>query len=164
MQVAGLRRQLLAMLHVKEFAKEGVFIDPCCSVVVRDVVCSSCRAVADVDICREAAYATHTDPWHCRGCSSPFDSNVVERRLLARVSTAVSGFQLQDLTCKRCHVVSTGGMMTQCEQCGESLVHSITPEAFKTELSVLRSVARFHGLPLLAETADLFLEEGWPTR
>jgi DNA polymerase epsilon subunit 1 len=158
-----MRRQLLAMLHVKEFAKEADFIDPCHSIVVRDLVCTSCRAVTDIDICREAAYATHTVTWHCRSCSSPFDSDLVERRLLTRMSTAVSGFQLQDLTCKRCHVVSTGGMRMQCEQCGESLVHSVTPEVLKMELSVLRSAAHFHGLPLLAETAELYLGDGLPT-
>ena len=155
-----MRRQLLALLHIKEFALDARFVDPCKSIVLRDVVCTNCGAVADVDVCREAASATDGDAWRCQTCSTEFDCNDIEQRLLARAAAAVQAFQVQDLKCSRCGAVSTGGMAGQCGECGDALVASVTPAALHGELNLLRSVARFHGLQLLNETVSAQLGSG----
>jgi DNA polymerase epsilon subunit 1 len=147
-----MRRQLLALIHVKEFAKEAAFIDPCKAVVLRDVECDACGAVADVDVCHEVASADTGDTWRCRTCSAAFGTDDIERRLLARAAAAIQGWQTQDLRCARCRAVSTGGLRRECGDCGEALAHSVPPAALRGELGVLRSVARFHGLFLLDET------------
>jgi DNA polymerase epsilon subunit 1 len=152
LQVLSMRRQLLAMLHMNEFSKEAAWRDPCRAIELQDVMCSSCGAVVDLDVCREAA-SVASGMWHCGNCSEPFECDRIEQRLLARVSQTVSGYQLQDLVCIRCGAVSAGGMRMQCEQCGEGLRLTITKESVWTELSVFRSIAQFHGMLLLAEAA-----------
>ena len=153
-----MRRQMLALLHVREFAKEAVFVEPCKAVVLPDVVCPHCGAVADLDVCRDAASSAPGDTWRCGSCQTPFESDMIEGRLLERLSAAVAGYQLQDLACKRCRLVSPGGLRTLCEQCGEALAHTVPPSALQSELSILRSIATFHSLPLLADAALFYLE------
>jgi DNA polymerase epsilon subunit 1 len=148
-----MRRQLFAMLHVNEFSKEAVWRDPCHSIVLEDVTCAACGAVADLDVCRDAATVATGDVWRCRCCTEPFEHNAIEQRLLTRVAAAVCGYQLQDLVCARCGSVSVGGMRTQCEGCGESLKLTVTEASVQRELSVLWSIAHFHGMQLLAEAA-----------
>ena len=155
-----MRRQLLALLHVREFSREAEWHDPCRTIVLRNVVCSACGTVADLDVCREAASAASGDVWRCRDCAEPFDRDAIEQRLLERVARALADFQLQDLRCVRCRAVSAGGMCTQCEQCGESLQLTVTAGDLQRQLAVLRSVARFHGLPLLEESAARHLSPG----
>ena len=41
-EVAGLRRLLLTQLKVREFSADSVFVDPCLSYTLRDVICSYC--------------------------------------------------------------------------------------------------------------------------
>lgn len=48
-----LQRQLLRMVHVAEFSPDADFIDPCATLVLRDVQCCRCGGCADLDVCRD---------------------------------------------------------------------------------------------------------------
>jgi len=59
-----MRKQLLAAVHVKEFAAEAAFRDPCLPVVLRDISCEACGSARDVDVCRcalRSVSAQHLD-------------------------------------------------------------------------------------------------------
>lgn len=51
---AALKRNLLTLLHRKEFSTEVTQgIEPSLILVVPDVICESCQVSTDLDICRE---------------------------------------------------------------------------------------------------------------
>ena len=53
-EVARVRRVLLTQIGVREFGSEARFDDPSDSFVLPDVICSSCHACRDLDLCRDA--------------------------------------------------------------------------------------------------------------
>lgn len=116
-----LRRDLLQLFDVKEFAAEATFKNPSASCVV-DVVCDACAAPRTLDLCRDeellacAAVASAsgdgegggggdgggggTAEWPpCPSCSAPTDRLRIEERLIARVQALVVRWQTQDVRC-----------------------------------------------------------------
>ncbi len=64
-EVAVLRRNLLKLVHVREFASASEFKEPCMSYVLRDVICPSCNDCRDLDLCRDPhlqVSCTHPPP------------------------------------------------------------------------------------------------------
>lgn len=49
-----MRKNLLRMVHCKEFSEAASFKEPCLSFVLRNVICSYCNDCCDLDICRNA--------------------------------------------------------------------------------------------------------------
>ena len=52
-EVQVLRRNLLDLLGVREFASEAAFKNPCESIVIPTVNCDRCNAIRDIDLCRD---------------------------------------------------------------------------------------------------------------
>jgi DNA polymerase epsilon subunit 1 len=48
-----LRANLLRSLHVREFSSEAVFLEPCRTHVLHDVICTYCLDCRDLDLCRD---------------------------------------------------------------------------------------------------------------
>lgn len=50
----NLKRNLLRLIHVKEFSDEATrYLEPSLVLVLPDIICPSCLKCQDVDICRE---------------------------------------------------------------------------------------------------------------
>ena len=86
LQVAAIRRQLLTMLHVREFSEEAEWVDPCCPLVLPAVACSECFAVGALDVARAA---TQPRAWHCGACGAPYATPALEAALMERLQAAV---------------------------------------------------------------------------
>jgi DNA polymerase epsilon subunit 1 len=52
-QVTKLKRDLLKLIGIREFSEEAVFVDPCCSYVLSEVICENCNSCRDIDMCRD---------------------------------------------------------------------------------------------------------------
>lgn len=152
-----MRRQLLALLHVREFSSEAEFLEPCVPCVLRDVQCSACQAVADVDACRDTATGGPSDAWRCASCDEPYPASTLEALLLEQAAARLASFQQQDLRCVKCKAVSGGGTLVQCATCGGQLAHTQPPDTLHQQLRVLSSVAAFHYMPMLQDLTEWHL-------
>jgi DNA polymerase elongation subunit (family B) len=169
-EVANLRRSLLRLLGVREFAKEAQFVDPALPLLLRNVICSYCNAVVDLDLARDSRLWDPSSsegrdidddgnghgpaPWSCEYCSYPHDMSGIELALIRDAQRMVVSYQVQDLQCKKCRLVKRDNMSTHCGCSGAAYELVVDMDAFYKSLRSLRSVAAFHNFQLLAETVE----------
>lgn len=146
-RVLRMRRNVLKMLDVPEFSTDAKFVQPCMTYVLPDVVCAFCGQCRDLDLCRDA---DEEHKWTCEVCSSPYDEEAIECRLIEIVQQRSLAFQLQDLECKKCRSVKRRDLESRCSRCsGEFALRQPS-----LALSTFASIARFYDMPLLAETVE----------
>lgn len=56
-QVNALRKDLLRLIGIGEFAADSSFADPCLSYTLPEVICKSCNHCRDIDLCRYAPWS-----------------------------------------------------------------------------------------------------------
>jgi DNA polymerase epsilon subunit 1 len=81
----------------------------------------------------------------------------MERRLVCALQQHVREYQLQDLQCVRCRAVTARHLRGACGRCGAELCGTLLPSLFRKRLTVFRSVAVYHGFPVLQQQADWLL-------
>lgn len=148
--MASMRRQLLALLHVREFAYEAEFVDPCRPLVLPAVPCAVCFAVAPLDVTR----SHNGSAWRCGACGEARPAADVEARLHARLRAAVAAATLADLRCRKCRALSRGGAERQCPDCGGELEFAGDAGELRLSATVVRSIARHHEMGGLLEAAE----------
>jgi DNA polymerase epsilon subunit 1 len=156
--VTVLRRQLLRLIHVKEFGAEAAWADPCMTLVLPDAVCPGCQDCADLDLCRDPRLQARD--WRCGGCGAARDVAGVEARLAAQLAALTQGYQVQDLRCAKCASVATNHLQRQCDVCGGHLGATQAAGRAAAQVAVYRNVAAFHGMDALEEVAAWALGEG----
>lgn len=155
--VGNLRRSLLRLLGVREFAKESQFVDPSLPVPLHDAVCSYCNTVVDLDLARDARLwgddkEGKDGAWACEVCGHPYDVNQLELDLVRVLQKAYAAYQVQDLTCVRCRMAKRENMLTHCACSGAEFQLTISQTAFKQQIRAMKSVAEFHSFELLKHT------------
>lgn len=120
---AALKRNLLTLLHRKEFSTEVTQgIEPSLILVVPDVICEACQNSADLDICRELQEGQESEDggadWKCKQCEAALNRVNIERRLIDLLNRRMLTYQLQDLSCKRCKMVSNSLIPATCQCTG----------------------------------------------
>ncbi|KAF5838378.1 hypothetical protein DUNSADRAFT_2987 [Dunaliella salina] len=176
--VAILRRQLLKLLKVREFSQAADFKEACLALTLPDVICSYCNDCRDLDLCRDEQLVQHSkqqDPttsaagtrraegdeaWCCRQCRQSYDMEAIEQRLVVALNQHVRTYELQDLACVRCRAVTSSHLRGACGACGGDLRCTVPSNVRRTQLTVFRNVAAFHGFPLLHEMAEWLLQDG----
>ena len=153
--VTVLRRQLLKMIHVKEFGPDASWRDPCKTLVLPDVVCHSCQDCQDVDLCRDPRIQNRD--WRCGVCGAERDRAALEGRLADALRALGSAYQLQDLKCCKCGTVATNHLQRQCDVCGGHLKASQPAKAATQRVAVFHSVAQYQGMEALEEMAGWYL-------
>jgi DNA polymerase epsilon subunit 1 len=166
-----LRKELLALFDVREFAREGAFANPSESLRLPQLSCDSCTMARDLDLCRDedlmppadaiAAAAANGEEgnvtaswtWRCQFCQAEYDRNEVEERLLAEVEGLVVQWTTQDLKCTRCGALRVSEFMEHCTCSGE-WKESVDRAAVVRRLGVYANVARFYGLRMLKEVVE----------
>jgi DNA polymerase epsilon subunit 1 len=157
-----LRKELLAMLDVREFGKEATFRNPSESLLLPQISCDSCALARDLDLCRDedllpppstAASATNAVRWRCTFCDSEYDRNELEERILAGVEALVTAWTTQDLKCGKCGALRVNEFMEHCTCSGEWET-SMKREEVVGRLRVYRNVSRFYGLKMLGDVVE----------
>lgn len=164
-EVSDLRRNLLRLLGVREFATEARFIDPSLPLILRNTICSFCNAVVDLDLARDcrlwdpaSAYSdpSHAPalPWSCEYCSHPYDLGAIELSLLRDAQKLVVAYQVQDVQCRKCKLVKRDNMSMHCSCSGAQYELAMDSKAFYRTIRAMKSVASFHNFELLSQTID----------
>eukprot|EP00967_Tisochrysis_lutea_P133444 scaffold234274_cov26-Tisochrysis_lutea.AAC.1 len=146
-----LRRNLLKLLGVAEFAAESRFVNPCRTYVMPDAGCSFCHHVRDIDMCRDA---TASREWLCTACGSPFEPEIIEARLVAVVQTRALAFISQDRECRQCRVVQRSELQHRCPNCAGVFTLRKPIASFSATLDTFSGIARHFGMPWLLEVCE----------
>ena len=159
-----LRKELLAMLDVREFSKDGAFQNPSESLKLSQISCDNCTMTRDMDLCRDedllpdpgqggAAGNGSNVRWTCAFCDSEFDRNEIEEKLIAQVEALAVQWVSQDLKCRKCGALRVNDFMEHCT-CSGDWAETVKREAVVGKLRVCRNVARFYGLKMLGDVVE----------
>ncbi|KAJ3375373.1 DNA polymerase epsilon catalytic subunit [Allomyces arbusculus] len=148
-----LRRNLLDVLRVREFAPEAQFANPCLPLVVPHVVCMACNATADLDFTRDPTLRGLK--WACARCGAAYSKVDLEARLLDMVENAVLAHQVQDLVCSKCHLVKRENLNAHCGCSGAFVLAAKDGRtAFVRKVQVIAALAVMHGMEYLREVCE----------
>ena len=150
--VATLRRQLLRMIHVKEFGPEAEWKDPCASLVVQDVICPECQNCQDIDICRDPTLQDGN--LQCHLCGAERDANFLETRLIEMLHSIVEGFLVQDVKCQKCGSTGNEHLRRQCDVCGGQMQSTTSRQTVQDTIHVIERVADIQAMKTLQELAQ----------
>lgn len=166
-----LRKDLLALFDVREFSRDGTFVNPSASLKLPQVSCDACTMARDLDFCRDedlvsvstaAAAATTTSEqqqhaaggyWRCPFCDTEYDRIALEERLLGLVEACATEWATQDVKCHRCGALRVNDFMEHCTCSGE-WEECVDRAQLSRNLAVMRNVARFYGLKMLADVVE----------
>ncbi|PIA19573.1 DUF1744-domain-containing protein [Coemansia reversa NRRL 1564] len=158
-----MRRNLLALLEIGEFAPESEFVNPCERLVLSRVVCDFCNFCRDMDFCRDAdllpvlqddGTVAGSPEWLCLGCGCAYDRLRIEERLVEQLHVAILAYQSQDLICAKCRLMKQDNFSLQCASCAGSYKTTIDPGAIRTQISVYMDVAVLNHLTMLQSLAQ----------
>lgn len=142
-----LKRNALRLLGVREFATEGVWVNPSLSFVLVEVHCGYCGHCRDLDLCR--------DPdWNCGECGNQYEHEAIENRLITLVQRRSLAHQLQDVECSKCKSVKRTNLAPFCGKCAGPFELRLPQEKLSRGLQAFANIAAYHGMPWLAETVD----------
>ncbi|XP_071723103.1 DNA polymerase epsilon catalytic subunit A-like isoform X1 [Rutidosis leptorrhynchoides] len=155
--VLVMRRNLLKYVHVREFAPEAEFHDPCPSFILPNVICSYCNDCRDLDLCRDPALLGKE--WHCAvpQCGQPYDREMMENSLLQIVRQRERLYHVQDLVCLRCNQVKVAHLTEQCS-CSGSFRCKEDLSEFQRKMQIFLKIAIQQDFLLLQECTSWILE------
>uniref|UniRef100_H2YP33 DNA polymerase epsilon catalytic subunit n=1 Tax=Ciona savignyi TaxID=51511 RepID=H2YP33_CIOSA len=152
-QVENLRRNLLRLIGVGEFAPSADWSDPCASYVIGQMTCGMCGLNRDIDLCRHALLIDGTCKWLCCGCGQPYNEKWIEQQLVDDIQRKLLSYNLQDLVCRKCSAVNQLNMNKRCECAGDFELTAKSGSIQQT-LKVFRNIADLANLEYLAYTID----------
>ncbi|XP_037072699.1 DNA polymerase epsilon catalytic subunit A-like [Pollicipes pollicipes] len=159
-EVSKLRRDLLKLIGVGEFAAEAEWVDPCVSHVLPEVICKACNHCRDVDLCQDThvGEAGGRPCWKCPLCDTPYDQDEVEHALLSVMQRKLVSFVLQDLQCVKCKQVKQLNMSAICECAGEYRGLDSRSDLL-SRLRVFRNIATAFSMPILGDHVAWLLRQ-----
>ncbi|KAF2099988.1 DNA polymeras-like protein epsilon [Rhizodiscina lignyota] len=164
LEVRLLRRDMLALCDIKEFAPEASWINPSASLKIEGLVCEECCAVRDLDLCRDGdvipppKYDERSDnvprpAWKCLACHAAYDKRRVEEKLIAEAEKLVVKWTTQDLKCAKCAKLRVNEFMEHCA-CAGLWVETVNKHDVRKRLDVFARVAEAHQLRILGLVAE----------
>eukprot|EP00268_Persea_americana_P026628 TRINITY_DN2608_c0_g1_i2.p1 TRINITY_DN2608_c0_g1~~TRINITY_DN2608_c0_g1_i2.p1 ORF type:complete len:2201 (+),score=389.42 TRINITY_DN2608_c0_g1_i2:181-6783(+) len=155
--VLVMRKNLLKLICIREFAPEAEFRDPCMSFTLPNVICSYCNDCRDLDLCRDSALLA--SEWRCAvpQCGQPYNREEMENALLQIIRQRERLYHLQDLVCLRCNQVKAAHLAEQCGCAGSFRCKEETAEFLK-KMRVFLNIAIYHKFQLLQECTCWILE------
>ncbi|KAL7272628.1 DNA polymerase epsilon catalytic subunit [Rhizina undulata] len=153
-----LRKTLLTMLDVKEFAKEGIFENPSESLKFPQVICNSCTMARDIDLCKDedlmpeitADGTPRERAWKCLACGNEYDKLMFEEKMISQVQMSITQYNTQDLKCGKCKILKVNDFQEHCA-CSGPWVLTVEREGIVKKLSVYKSVAEFYSFRMLED-------------
>ena len=170
-QVAILKKNLLRMVDVGDFAKSAKFTDPCMTYILPDVNCFKCKQSRDLDLCRDPftkplslqnqSYNDDADDseWNvkCHGCGGLYDKDLVESLLLEVVRRRETAYHVQDVICITCQKAKEDDMSEYC-QCSGQFKNKESKQQFEQNMEVFYNIAQHYDFEYLRDTVE------WITR
>ncbi|EHA8586834.1 hypothetical protein COCNU_scaffold001050G000020 [Cocos nucifera] len=155
--ILRMRKNLLKLVHVKEFAPEAQFHDPSPSFILPNVICSYCNDCRDLDLCRDSALSD--TEWRCSvpQCGQSYNREQMENSLLQIVRQREKLYHLQDLVCLRCRQVKAAHLAEQCV-CGGSFRCKEDSFEFLRKMQVFLNIAANQKFQLLDDCTSWIIE------
>ncbi|KZV81197.1 DUF1744-domain-containing protein, partial [Exidia glandulosa HHB12029] len=151
-EIGILKRNMLDLVGVREFADDAVFRNPCEPFVLSMVICPYCADVRDMDFCRDAdllpSSSTTRSTWQCAQCDYDFDRQEIDFALVSIVERLETAFTTQDLRCAKCKQVRSDNVSKHCACSGEWR-YSLSKAELRRRLRIAVNVATVHNLVLL---------------
>lgn len=153
-EIGLMRRSLLDIVGVREFAEEAVWRMPCQTVKLSMVICHYCNSMRDFDFCRDADLMPRSSAsgtsykWTCTTCETEYDRRAIERSMIDMVKRIEMAFQVQDLKCTKCRRIKVDNLNTFCE-CSGSVACTISKVEGRRKLRTIVNVADVHNLAML---------------
>ncbi|KAG2382234.1 hypothetical protein C9374_005436 [Naegleria lovaniensis] len=147
-EVNVLKRSLLKLLGVKEFSPESIFKRTQHSFKLPDMICSYCSSCFDLELGKG-----HDHGFKCQHCTSDFDKNLIEGKLIDFTQNKMISYQLQDLQCSRCSQINPNNVMERCTCSGKWIpaqAENKSEKIFET-LRLLESIAEQYHFETLSE-------------
>lgn len=163
-EVGLLKRNLLELIGVREFANEAVFRNPCEPLKLFNVPCRHCDAIRDMDFCRDPELLPKSNEvapkWVCGSCNGEFDRLAIEFTLMDVVYGLERSFTQQDLQCSRCQQIQSDNVSRYC-QCSGTYQLTLSKAEVRRKLKTIVNVAIVHNLPRL-KVSFLLLSKSSP--
>ncbi|KAL6549288.1 hypothetical protein OROGR_008432 [Orobanche gracilis] len=149
-----MRRNLLKLVRIREFAPEAEFQNLYISLTLPNVVCSYCNDCRDLDLCRNMA-----QEWRCvvPQCRQPYDREMMENALIQIMRQRERLYHLQDLVCLKCNQIKAAHLAEHCS-CSGSFARKEDSSEFCTKMQPFLNVAVNHKFQLLQESISWILE------
>ncbi|KAM3398943.1 DNA polymerase epsilon catalytic subunit A-like isoform X1 [Capsicum galapagoense] len=156
-EVLIMRRNLLKLVRVREFAPEAEFRSLSVSYTLPNVICSYCNDCRDLDLCRDRALISHE--WHCAvpQCGQPYDREAMESALVQIVRQRERLYHLQDLICLKCHQIKAAHLSDHCA-CAGTFTCKEDVSDFRNKMQVFLNIAINQKFQLLQECTSWILE------
>lgn len=143
-EVRMLRKDLLAIMDIKEFSPDSMFSNPSASLIVSSVICDYCNFLRDIDFCRDE----ENDIWSCVNCHKPYNKVSMEEELILQCNKLVTRYLTQDYKCSRCHLVKGDNMSEFCK-CSGLWAETVKFLDVEHRVQVFKNVATVYGLKML---------------
>ncbi|KAF4566262.1 DNA polymerase epsilon catalytic subunit [Pleurotus pulmonarius] len=160
-EIGLLKRNLLELVGVREFASEAAFRNPCEPLKLANVPCRHCDSIRDFDFCRDPELKPNelesAPRWLCQSCGGEYDRLVIEHTLMEMLFTIEKTFSQQDLRCKKCKQVRSDYVSRWC-QCSGPYNLTIARADMKRRVRTMVNIARLHNLTRLSEVAQTMLD------
>lgn len=152
-EIGLLKRNLLDLAGVREFANDAIFRNPCETLKLSNVACKMCDALHDFDFCRDPelmpdGLAVGPPKWMCRVCDSEYDRAAIEMELVRMVGIIEKSFTQQDMRCCKCKQVRSDNASRYC-QCSGSYQLVVGKAEMKRKLRTVLNVAIVHSFARL---------------
>lgn len=148
-EVGLLKRTLLDLIGVREFASEAAFQNPCESLVLANVPCRHCDSLRDFDFCRDPELLPNNlevNPrWYCDTCGGEYDRMMIEFALVDMVYNLERRFTQQDLRCSRCKQIQSDNLSRHC-QCSGNYQLTMNKTEVRRKLRTIVNVSIAHNL------------------
>ncbi|MCD7471233.1 DNA polymerase epsilon catalytic subunit A [Datura stramonium] len=156
-EVLIMRRNLLKLVRVREFAPESEFRSLSVSYTLPNVICSYCNDCRDLDLCRDRALISQE--WRCAvpQCGQPYDREAMENALVQIVRQRERLYHLQDLVCLKCHQIKAAHLADHCA-CAGSFSCKEDASDFRNKMQVFLNIAVNQKFQLLQECTSWILE------
>ncbi|KAL0390635.1 UNVERIFIED_CONTAM: DNA polymerase epsilon catalytic subunit A [Sesamum calycinum] len=156
-EVLVMRRNLLKLVRIREFAPEAEFQNLSMSLTLPNVICSYCNDCRDLDLCRDRALMAQE--WRCAvpQCGQPYDREVMENALLQIIRQRERLYHLQDLVCLKCNQIKAAHLAEHCA-CAGSFACKENSSEFHSKMQIFLNVAVAQKFQLLHECVSWILE------
>ncbi|KAG6376841.1 hypothetical protein JVT61DRAFT_1867 [Boletus reticuloceps] len=152
-EIGLLKRNLLDLAGVREFANEAIFRNPCETLKLSNVACKMCDALRDFDFCRDPelvpdGLSVGPPKWTCRKCDGEYDRAAIEMQLVRMVGVIEKSFAQQDMRCSKCKQIRSDNASRYC-QCSGSYQLVMGKAEMKRKLRTVLNVAIVHNFARL---------------
>lgn len=158
-ELDSLRKNMLRLVGVGEFADKAVWKDTSKSYILTEMICQACNHCRDIDLLKDKhrVLKDGNPTWLCSQCYVNYDNDEIEKRLIEILNRKLMTYTLQDLQCTRCQQIKQDNIMEYCP-CAGTYKTLIQSEEVKELVKTFNLVADEYSMVLLKESTDTLMK------